>query len=206
MFKGPAKGHHGLATAATCDRGDIQHRLTPEHIRARPIPALALAESACGEVVEAMIDRLDLSFSERLRHRFGRDSGGTGFGEMIFHPCQEIEKISGGLLAGFDTGLVVGINVHEAGIEGNRPLIQGDESSEGIGVQLIQRNRHGKTTAFVESIAGAPEESLEKVTGRSAVLVDRYRASLPGGAHFDEGRKEVQKAVSKLLHIGVLIG
>ena len=123
---------------------------------------------------------------------------GAGFGERG-------QESGGGLFAGFDAGLVVGVDVDQAGVEGHGAFERGDEGAEVEGIDPRDAERHAFAAVFGERLAGAAEEALEEIAAGGAGLdLDRVAGAVL--ADLDEGDEEVVHAVAQLLDIGVLVG
>ena len=154
-----------------------------------------------GEVGEAVVDVLCI----------GADGGGEGLRglwggvQRRTHVGEDFEEGACRGLACFDAGLVVGVDVDEAGVEGNGSLKEGDEHAEGEGGDLGDGDGEGTSSGFVEGFAGAAKKSLEEVGGGVAGF-DFDAVAVAAFADFDEGGEEVVHAVAELLDVGVLVG
>lgn len=140
------------------------------------------------------------------------EGGGDGFcgavavfGEGVTHAGEDLEEVAGGFFACFDAGLVVGVDVDEAGVEGDGAFVEGDEEADVEGGGFFDAEGDGLAVVFVEGFAGAAEEALEVVAG-GGVWVDFDLCGIGGFADFDEGGEEVVDAVAELLDVGVLVG
>ena len=165
---------------------------------------MGLAGAAVGgEVVEDVEGVLRLH-GEGGGDGFGGETGVVG-GEGGADGGEVVEEDGGGFFAGFDAGLVVGVDVDEGGVEANGAFEEADEHAEREGVEFGDAEGEGLAAISGEGLAGASEEALEEVATGEAGF-DFERRGVLGFADLDEGGEEVVHAVAELLDIGVLVG
>ena len=90
--------------------------------------------------------------------------GGEGGGEFQFKGNDG----AGGFLAGFDAGLVVGIDADERGVETDDAFVEGDQHAERARRDVGQGDGDGVTVLFGEGVAGAEVKALEEIAGGDA--------------------------------------
>jgi len=157
-------------------------------------------------VLQQFKDEFNLGFKSQfggeLRGGEGL-AGGRAQGEEHF--LLRGEDAGGGLFAGFDSRLVVGVDAHEAAIEADGAFEEGDDLADGDGGDFGQSNRDGLATLLEERLARAEEEALQEVAA-GGVRLDVNDGAGAVLEHFDEDREEVEHAVAQLLDVGVLVG
>ena len=70
-------------------------------------------------------------------------------GEVTPHFVENIEKYSGSSLSCFDARLVVGIDIHQGGVEGNGTFKEGNELTEGARVDFLDGNGERMTAIVI---------------------------------------------------------
>lgn len=58
--------------------------------------------------------------------------------EEVYDLGLKVEGIGGGFFSGFDTGLVVGVDVYKGGIEAYGAFVEGYEGSDGVGGDFVE--------------------------------------------------------------------
>ena len=124
-------------------------------------------------------------------------------GHGLLQPCLQVEQGGCGLLAGFHTGLVVGVHVHQFAVQAHGTLEQGDQGPKAGGIEALQRDAEVEAPLLGEGRAGALQEAIQEVAG---VLPLQGRDVPRVLQHFNEGHEEVVDAIAQLLHVGVLVG
>jgi hypothetical protein len=82
--------------------------------------------------------------------------------------CCKSKIAGGGFFTGFDTRLVVGIDVHQGGIQAYGSLIKGNQSPHGVGIDFGNRQRDGVSGVIVEGLPGAIQKPEQVVAGGRA--------------------------------------
>jgi hypothetical protein len=132
-----------------------------------------------------------------------KGSAGVLF-EMSDDAPLQTEDIAGHLLAGLDTGLMVGVHVDKRGIESDGTLIKGDEGAQGPDVESIDCYRKGVASALRKGVPCSLKECVETITARDAVL-DLWRCAFAVFQDLDKGDEEIVHAIAELLDIGMLV-
>jgi hypothetical protein len=70
-----------------------------------------------------------------------------------------VEHAGGGLLAGLDAGLVIGVDVDQLGVEADGALEQGDDGAEGGGVEAVEGEGEARSATLGGGRRGCPDRS-----------------------------------------------
>src|SRR5205814_1482823 len=86
----------------------------------------------------------------------------------IFHAGLQFEDARGGFLAGFDTRLMIGVDLNERGIEPDGAFVEPNQRSDIKRVHFRNRDRDRFPPALVKRGARSPQKSLEIIAARHA--------------------------------------
>ena len=102
-----------------------------------------------------MIEHVEgiLCINAKFRGHFVRCATCTG--ECFTHFGELIEEVSGGFFASFNAGLMVGVDVHQAGVEADGTLKQSDEHAQAEGIEFGDAEGDGLPAFFGQGLAGA---------------------------------------------------
>lgn len=89
------------------------------------------------------------------RGRLGRQRGFCG--------GQKLQEHIGGQLTGLHSGLVVGVDVNQAGVEAHGALKKGNELPQRVGIHRGNGDGDVLTAAFGQRLAGAAQEALQVI-------------------------------------------
>ena len=90
--------------------------------------------------------------------------------QTFLNPLLKLEHARRRLLPRFDAGLMVGVDVHDGGIESDRALIQGNERADVERVHFRDRDRNRFASALVKCGASPAQEALKIIAARHALL------------------------------------
>jgi hypothetical protein len=101
-----------------------------------------------------------------------------------------------GELSRLHAGLMVGVHIHQLGVDPNRTLKQGDQRSETALIQRGQSDQQTTPAPIRERGARAMEKAGKKITAAHALAGRNERPRRVGIAqHFNESSEEVVWAV-----------
>ena len=80
--------------------------------------------------------------------------------ELGTNVTNQSDELAGRLFPRLDTGLMIGVHVHEAGVEGDRPFVECDQGTQRSGIEVIQADGDRLAVLFSQGLAGAAEKSL----------------------------------------------
>ena len=115
------------------------------------------------------------------------------------------DDFAGCFLASFDSGLVVGVDVDQRGVEADGTFEQRDECSDRERGDLVDRYRYRFAILLMKSRTRTQQEAGEIIAG-SNVRFDLQRLRSPVFQYLNEGDEKVADSFSKLLNISMLIG
>ena len=168
-----------------------------------------IAPIALGPVTAAVVaevpERPEEGFRTGEPERGGQllEGSGVAIAEQGLQPHLQGQHLGGGLLASLHTGLVVGVDVDQFGVEAYGPLKEGDQGAEGRGIEAPQGDAEALAATLGQGRAGALQKTLQEILGP----LSGDRSDVGGVVEgLDEGHKEVVEAIAQLLHISVLVG
>ncbi len=130
--------------------------------------------------------------------------GVFGIGAQSAHDLAlQIDDAGSSLLAGFHSGLVIGVDVNQAGVQTHRALEKGHQSAHHPGIDARDGDRHGLAVVLEQGRARAQEEAVQVVAGRDAGVYLLGRPTRFQDA--DEDGEEVGNSLAQLLDVGMLV-
>ena len=127
-----------------------------------------------GEVGEDLVDGFGVIGGVEGGGDLVGGAGGAG-GEVGEDFRREGDDGGGGFFAGFDAGLVVGVDVDELGVEADGTFEEGDEDADGAGGDFVDGEGEVFAGVFGEGGAGALEEAVKVVAGGNAGVNEEGR-------------------------------
>jgi hypothetical protein len=118
-------------------------------------------------VVAKVPERPEEGFRTGEPERGGQliDGSGAAIAEQGLQPHLQGQHLGGGLLASLHTGLVVGVDVDQFGVEANGPLEEGDQGAEGRGIEAPQGDGEALAATLGQGRAGALQKTLQEILG-----------------------------------------
>ena len=101
--------------------------------------------------------------SNFLAERLGGNPFTLGSLESGERLGSNLKRIGGGLLAGFDARLVVGVDTQQASVESDRALEERDEHSHSFGIHLLNCERNARPAVTGKGLTCSKEEGLKVI-------------------------------------------
>ena len=99
---------------------------------------------------------------------------------------------------------MISVDIDKTSIEPNGTLKQCNELADGLGSNVLNRDRDRLTAVVVQSVACTKEEALQKVA-RGEAIFDLDGVTFTVLQDFDKCGEEVVHAFTKLLYVCVLV-